>query len=223
MGIVAVGILAFFDVAVGFLYSRETIGSTPALGYVSIGVLVLLPAGLALTPTPVPALSEGNWLEAVSTPDGLSFSVAVRGLDYWLLWFMQFSVFGAGMATSQNLGLILESLGKPSAAGLGFALFALASSLSRMVAGVLSDRYRHAFSRFDWIVLTAVLAASSQFLMSCMLFETVMLGTLLAGLSFGSFFTLVVPVVGEMYGKKEYGMILGGQLASQAVASLGIL
>ena len=33
--------------------------------------------------------------------------------------------------------------------------------------------------------------------------------------SFGVFFTVVVPVVNEMYGRKEFGVIMGGQLACQ--------
>ena len=44
-------------------------------------------------------------------------------------------------------------------------------------------------------------------------------GTFVLGLSFGSFFTLIVPVVNEMYGQRHFGVIMGSQLGSQALAS----
>ena len=66
--------------------------------------------------------------DVVSTPTvgGLSFKQAASGLDFWLLWFIQFAVFGSGVATNQNLALILESAEAPAASGLGVALFGLA-------------------------------------------------------------------------------------------------
>ena len=43
-----------------------------------------------------------------------------------------------------------------------------------------------------------------------------MLGALLTGLSFGIFFSIIVPLVNEMYGQLEFGMIWGVQVSSQA-------
>ena len=43
-----------------------------------------------------------------------------------------------------------------------------------------------------------------------------MLGALLTGLSFGMFFTNIVPLVNEMYGQLEFGVIWGVQVSSQA-------
>ena len=43
-----------------------------------------------------------------------------------------------------------------------------------------------------------------------------MLGALLTGLSFGIFFASIVPLVNEMYGQFEFGMIWGAQVSSQA-------
>ena len=47
--------------------------------------------------------------------------------------------------------LILESAGHDSASSLGVALFALTSALSRIGAGVLSDKYKAYFNRFHWL------------------------------------------------------------------------
>lgn len=42
-----------------------------------------------------------------------------------------------------------------------------------------------------------------------------MVGSLLVGLSFGSSYTVIVPVVNEMYGNLEFGKIWGFQMSSQ--------
>jgi len=43
--------------------------------------------------------SEGN----ANVKSGLPFRVAFFGMDFWLLWATQFAIFGAGVATNQNL------------------------------------------------------------------------------------------------------------------------
>ena len=64
----------------------------------------------------------------------------------------------ARAATSE--ALILETTGHDSASSLGVALFALTSALSRIVVGILSDKYQAYFTRFHW--LTAALTKSLE-------------------------------------------------------------
>jgi len=135
---------------------------------------------------------------------------------------MQFAIFGSGVATNQNLALILESAEAPTASGLGVALFALASTVSRVVVGILSDAYAHAFSRFQWLVAVSACAILAMSLVATMAVGPVMVGVFCAGLAFGVFFTVIVPVVNEMYGRRQFGVIMGAQLASQALASVCI-
>ena len=72
-----------------------------------------------------------------------------------------FSMFSWSLSkTCQGLScgakaLILETTGHDSASSLGVALFALTSALSRIVVGILSDKYQAYFTRFHW--LTAAL------------------------------------------------------------------
>lgn len=159
---------------------------------------------------------------AAAAPSGVPFPVALRGLDFWLLFFMQLAVFGGGVAANQNLALIFESARSPASSGLGVALFALASTVSRVSVGVLSDRYSAQLSRFGWLVAVSVTATVGQLLLSPMVAGYILSGTFCLGLSFGSFFTLVVPVVNEMYGRRDFGFIMGASLGSQAVASFAI-
>lgn len=49
----------------------------------------------------------------------------------------------------------------------------------------------------------------------------IMMGTLLMGLSFGSFYTVIVPMGNEMYGNLEFGKMWGAQITSQAT-NLGV-
>ena len=64
--------------------------------------------------------------------EGVLGGAAATGLDFWLLFYVQFAVFGAGIATNQNLSMILESEGSPQFAGLGVALFALGPVFSAL-------------------------------------------------------------------------------------------
>jgi len=77
-------------------------------------------------------------------------------------------------------------------------------------------------SRFGWLVVVSSLAVAGQLLVSVMTGSLILTGTFVLGLAFGSFFTLIVPVVNEMYGQRHFGVIMGSSLASQAVASLSI-
>jgi len=138
------------------------------------------------------------------------------------LFVMQLAVFGGGVAANQNLALIFESVRSPASSGLGVALFALSSTVSRVSVGVLSDRLSHLISRFQWLILVSATAVVGQLLVSPMIAGYILTGTFVLGLSFGSFFTLIVPVVNEMYGARQFGVIMGSQLASQAIASLAI-
>ena len=139
----------------------------------------------------------------LSNVTGVHFGDAARGIDFWLLFLMQLAVFGGGVADNQNLALIFESEGDPAASGLGVALFSLASTLSRVSVGVLSDRYSETLSRFGWLIIVAFLGVVGQVLLSVMSAPLILAGTFVLGLSFGSFFTLVVPVVNEMYGQRQ--------------------
>lgn len=224
--IAMLAILSVYDVMVSFFFSQGSLQPSSTLGYVAMA-LQMAPLAILLTVPGSPSPGELDCLkEEANSPKkevhGLSFRVAIQGLDFWLVGLCQFAVFGGGIATNQNLALILESAGQPSASGLGVALFALTSSLSRVVVGILSDKYNEYFTRFNWLTTSSAFAALGLFLVSFMDLGSIMLGTLLMGLSFGSFFTVIVPVVNEMYGAREFGKIWGTQIASQALASFSI-
>eukprot|EP00441_Pelagodinium_beii_P037822 CAMPEP_0197635258 /NCGR_PEP_ID=MMETSP1338-20131121/11119_1 /TAXON_ID=43686 ORGANISM="Pelagodinium beii, Strain RCC1491" /NCGR_SAMPLE_ID=MMETSP1338 /ASSEMBLY_ACC=CAM_ASM_000754 /LENGTH=579 /DNA_ID=CAMNT_0043207273 /DNA_START=211 /DNA_END=1950 /DNA_ORIENTATION=- len=213
--------LAFFNVGVSFCFSQKMFEPTTMLGLIGVS-LACLPVILLSTKGEAGEVEEkltNQGTAAAAPADGLDFATAAKGIDFWLLWLMQFAVFGGGVATNQNLALILESAGNGEASGLGVALFALTSSLSRIAVGILSDKYSHVVSRFNWMTIVSANAVVGQFLVSIMSIGSIMLGTLLMGLSFGSFFTVIVPIVNEMYGRKQFGVIMGSQLASQAAAA----
>ncbi len=161
------------------------------------------------------ALAVMRGLGAAPPPAGVPFGAALSGLDFWLLFFMQLSVFGGGVAANQNLALIFESARSPASSGLGVALFALASTVSRVSVGVLSDQYAHVLSRFGWLSAVCATATLGQLLLSPMVAGFILSGTFCLGLSFGSFFTLIVPVVNEMYGRRDFGVIMGASLGCQ--------
>jgi len=222
--------LPLFNVVVSYLLSNGTIQPTPALGFADIAILVV-PLLVLLLPPPTFNNEDapGNQSASpasLSTPladsasSSIPFSVAIGGLDFWLLVFVQFTIFGSGVATNQNLALIFESLGSPEFAGLAVALFAMTSAASRMVVGVLSDQYASKFTRFNWVQVVTVCGTCSQALISTGNLMACAIGVVLAGFSFGAFYTVIVPIVNEIYGPEAFGEILATQLASQAFASL---
>ena len=77
-------------------------------------------------------------------------------------------------------------------------------------------------SRFGWLVLVSACAVLGQLLLAIARPSLILCGTFVLGLSFGSFFTLIVPVVNEMYGQRQFGVIMGSQLGSQAIAAVSI-
>lgn len=231
LGIVISCIVAIssFDVAASYLFATGILSVTPSLPLIGVGLSVLPLIVLALpswniSENDVGTASLGGVEEAAASNeeqgDDVTFLQSVVQPDYWLLLILQFAVFGAGVATNQNMALIFESVGKTETVSLAVAIFALASSLSRMSVGILSDRYIHLLSRMQWLIIVATLAVIGQVLLSTMQYTMIMLGVVLAGLSFGMFFTLIVPVVNEMYGKRNFGVILGSQLGCQALASI---
>mmetsp|Transcript_61847 Transcript_61847/g.114821 ORF Transcript_61847/g.114821 Transcript_61847/m.114821 type:complete len:671 (+) Transcript_61847:48-2060(+) len=223
--VLGVSIVSCFDVSVSFLYSKGRI--VPHEAYPCVAALVSVVPVIGIVADTALYSKREQEVQCVKTVDkpqakGDSFTDALFGLDFWLLFFIQYAIFGAGIATNQNLALIMESAGAKTASGLGVALFALTSALSRMGAGILSDSYPSYLSRLGWITSTTVLTLLGLLLVSIMSLPTIMAGVLLVGLSFGAFYTVFPPVVKEMYGARNYGKILMTQLCCQAVAALTV-
>eukprot|EP00438_Fugacium_kawagutii_P024990 Skav225732 [mRNA] locus=scaffold611:109806:118672:+ [translate_table: standard] len=234
--------LTCFDVMAGYRYSQGQTSSGTWTGMTAVTLqmsLLTLTSAWAVVPlwfrcgpllllaTVKEPLGDLHIQQAVPpSPKGLPFRMAFLGLDFWLLWACQFAVSGAGLATNQNvapweqwMALILESIGYDSANSLGASLFALTSSFARVVVGILSDKYQAHFTRFHWLTAAEIQRFVVHNLFSYfprVIQQSIMVGTFLVGLSFGSFYTVVVPVVNEMYGALEFGKIWGFQMSSQA-------
>lgn len=194
----------------------------PSFGLIALG-LQIAPCSVLFCAKAGTEGAEDRLMSPMAPKSGLTFQVAAQGMDFYLLWLCQFAVFGAGVATNQNLALILESAGHDAASSLGVALFALSSAFSRIVAGYLSDKYKAYFTRFHWLSAGACCAMLGEFFVSLMDLQGIMVGTLLMGLSFGSFYTIIIPMVNEMYGTLEFGKLWGAQMSSQAAAALIIM
>ena len=239
--------LCLFCVGVAFLYSSGRIAATPPLAVVAFALALapatlLQPntfrvlghgaaSGDAADAAERAALNAAPRGDAapparpkfhasrsqIHVQTGVPFGAAATGLDFWLLFYVQFAVFGAGIATNQNLSMILESEGSPQFAGLGVALFALASTCSRAAVGLLvaSPAVSAVVSKWAWLALVATCATLGEALVAVEGVAPTMSGVLLCGLAFGAFFTLVVPVVNECFGARDFGTIMGAQLASQ--------
>eukprot|EP00438_Fugacium_kawagutii_P002213 Skav233841 [mRNA] locus=scaffold3130:30715:38615:- [translate_table: standard] len=165
-------VLTCFDVSAGYRYSQGSVSSGMQTGIIAVA-LQMSPLLLLATVTNSNGSAHCDAPDRPSSPvkKGLSLKSACFGMDFWLLWSSQFAVFGAGVAVNQNLALILETTGHDSASSFGVALFALTSALSRVVVGILSDKYQAYFTRFHW--LTAAGLALAALIIVCELMPTV--------------------------------------------------
>lgn len=170
-------LLTVLDVVCSYQFSKGAMLS-PLVGLVGVA-LQLAPFLVLFNQKGGKYDTDSQTPRAESKPvskSGLPFHVAVRGMDFYLLWSCQFAIFGAGVATNQNLAawpcllwlvgvaeaLILESAGHNNASSLGVALFALTSALSRVAAGILSDKYQSYFTRFNWLTAARLACLEKQ-------------------------------------------------------------
>ncbi|CAE7879631.1 NFD4 [Symbiodinium sp. KB8] len=215
--------LAVYDVVISFYLSEGSLQPSRTLGYSGIA-LQMAPLGILLTVRRSQSPEELEALkEEASSPKrevcGVPFLVAAQGLDFWLLILIQFALVGGSLGILQNMALVMESAGHSRAASAGVALFSFTSALSRILVGVLSDKYSKYLTRLHWIIFAMACAALGFWWMSFMDIHSIMLGALLEGFSLGCFWVTMVPLINEMYGSLDFGKIWLTQVASQSLSS----
>ena len=97
-------LLTVLDVVCSYQFSRGAVLS-PLVGLVGV-FLQLAPLLVLFNPRGGKYQADGFSPRAESKAllkSGLPFRKAVMGMDFYLLWSCQFAIFGAGVATNQNL------------------------------------------------------------------------------------------------------------------------
>lgn len=138
--------------------------------------------------------------------EGVTFGVALRSLDYWLLLFVTFAAIGVG----QNLcNSIADISGVNTASGV--AIFAVGNSLGRFIPGYLSDMLFSVLDRISFILMCTMVLVISQVVLFVSDDRTpgVYIGILLTAAAFGSYWVLVPAIESEWFGRLHFGKIHG--------------
>ena len=150
---------------------------------------------------------SGNALAAVGLSRSITASGALRTRTFWLIW----AIWALGGASGAGMIMlcmpVCQDLGFTSAQGaLALGIFNLTNGLSRLVNGVLSDR----FGRRTIMALTFMSGAGAYFLLLFAKgFVTLVIPLAFIGGSFGTLFALSSPLIMEYFGERYFGAILG--------------
>jgi MFS family permease len=203
------------------------------LAFASLGALVLLlvvtvvlvvvrsrPADLGLLPDGDPVGPRGRPLEesgAAPAVAGLELAESVRTSALWLLSLVHFLWTFGSMSIIGHLAAFLSDQGfetRIAAGSLGVAI--LISVLGRVSFGLLSDRYSKKSIMSAALLLNA-LAVACLFSQNSLAALAAFL--LLFGLGLGGGAVLVPLLVGELFGLRAFGKILGLAMISSALGA----
>ncbi len=197
-----------------------------SLGYVvmtmALGFMSLVTGTVAARWTNPPPTEGAKSLQPPDTlgmaiDNSLTPSEALRSLSFWCLWLVWAFQGASGIAMvtlSTSFGL---SRGFPLVeAVVILTIFNLASGISRLVSGYVSDLV----GRNITMSVTFVAAGLSYFLMPW--FEDLVIISLFAGLvgfAFGTLFAVSAPLAVDCFGMKHFGSIFGLMFTSYGFVS----
>lgn len=140
-------------------------------------------------------------------PPSLTVQESVRTRNFWLLWFTWTMQGSAGIAMVTLSVIFGLSMGlNPATAVLILTAFNLASGLSRLLSGYLSD-----YTGRTGIMSITFFAAGVAYFVLPRTTEPLFLIILAAiiGYSFGTLFAVSAPLVSDCFGLKHFGAIFG--------------
>lgn len=134
----------------------------------------------------------------------LSVAEALKTKQFWQIWFLWIFMGAAGISMvslSKTYALVL------GASGIALLTsFNLANGISRIFAGILSDRLGSAITGGAAFALAAagylILPHVESIPLACLCSITV-------GIGFGTLFTITGPLASGLFGIKNFGMIFG--------------
>lgn len=134
----------------------------------------------------------------------------VQDFRFWLLFAPVFIVIGAGLFVMSNVSFIVESLGGPmDQVPAMVALFSVANTICRLVAGTLSDVVLARYPRASFAAFAAVMTAATQLVFLWIPSAYIMVPIVLAGMAEGVMFGIYPVVMREAFGIKHYGKNYG--------------
>lgn len=164
--------------------------SNPPAGYVPAGAAPAATAAKA----PVAARPDLDWHQMLKTP------------QFYQLWLMFVLSASAGLMIIALLATIAKEQVKWEWGFIAVAMLAIFNTLGRVVSGFLSDR----IGRPKTMTLAFAVQAANMFAFSHYTTEPLLLfGASLAGLCYGTIFTLMPAATADIYGMRNLGVNYG--------------
>ena len=182
------------------------------IGGFSLIALILLAQLMKLDPQSIGLLPDG----VVDTEDSdtssveldsLPFRDAFRSLRFWIICFAEFSIFFCLLTVIVHIIPHAQDLGlNPTLAATILSTIGSVSIIGRIVTGTLIDRIGGKRSLiFCFIILIGSLIWLQFALETWMLFTF----AVVYGFSHGAFFTVISPLIAELFGTDSLGKLFG--------------
>ncbi len=158
----------------------------------------LLPDGL---------IDTGDSDTASTEPDSLPFREAFRSLQFWIICFAEFSIFFCLFTIIVHIIPHGQDLGmNPTLAAVALSTIGSVSIIGRIVMGSLIDRIGGKRSLiFCFIILIGSLIWLQFAIETWMLFAF----AVVYGFAHGAFFTVIAPLIAELFGTESLGKLFG--------------
>eukprot|EP00927_Polykrikos_kofoidii_P075661 TRINITY_DN7203_c0_g1_i11.p1 TRINITY_DN7203_c0_g1~~TRINITY_DN7203_c0_g1_i11.p1 ORF type:complete len:525 (+),score=60.71 TRINITY_DN7203_c0_g1_i11:36-1577(+) len=149
----------------------------------------------------------------------MPLGIALRTLDYWLLFFLSFAGFGTGLMEFNNISQMESALGESDHSVL-VSLMSVANCCGRIFFGLVPDTVAHKISRPPFLVVNLVLMGLGHCFVSVGNLMMLFLGAVTVGFSYGGFWTLVPSLVAELFGMDCFATLYNIMSISVSAGSL---
>jgi len=227
LGLRLVLTLACFLLGVSVL--REALGASLPLNLTSFAVtmvflslLLLMLRGavsgggpLLATSPPPSMVGRGRELAA---PDGTPLGQALRRADFWLLFVIVFAGMGSGLVVLNHVGQMASALGHDASTTVVLvSLISIANCFGRVLFGILPDMGSGKVPRPIFCMVNLAVMSCAQLLLAVGATPALFTGSIVAGFSYGGFWTLMPSLVSELFGTATFATLYNFQ--SLAVSS----
>ena len=178
-----------------------------------VGVILVVPISRLLRKEPGKIQQRLDVEKRVLSSDSqvirpeLSFDEAMRTTRLWIASIMYFAIWFCVNIVLVHLAPHAMDMGISSAKAAGIlSSIGAISILGRLVIGFSSDRIG---CRKSMIICCSIFVISFLVLLMAREFWTLILFAIIYGFAHGGFATLVSPMVGELFGIRSHGAILG--------------
>lgn len=155
----------------------------------------------------------------------LTLGQALKSLEFYLHFMALMLGCGCGLVLINNLGQLTSVVGLSDAdQKVLVSLQSVFNCFGRLIGGWLSDVVlsRYGFTRPSSLAVTMMCMCAAMIILSIATPAALFIGTILAGLSYGSIFALSPVMAGEHFGVKYLGSIYTSLSPGISVGSFGL-